>query len=59
MRCVERKPKRRGRPPKQLPEETVDQLAVLLPERRSRRRRGLDADEITGPGGLITQLAAG
>jgi putative transposase len=58
MRCVERKPKRRGRPPKQLPEETVDQLAVLLPEEAlADAVRGLDADEITGPGGLITQLA--
>ena len=58
MRCVERKPKRRGRPPKRLPEETVDQLAELLPEEAlADAVRGLDADEITGPGGLITQLA--
>ena len=58
MRCVERKPKRRGRPPKRLPEETVDQLAELLPdEALADAVRGLDADEITGPGGLITQLA--
>jgi putative transposase len=58
MRCVERKGKRRGRPPKRLPEETVDQLAGLLPdEALSDAVRGLDAEEITGPGGLITQLA--
>src|ERR1041384_8628661 len=46
MRCVERKPKRRGRPPKRLPD---DALAEAV--------RGLDPDEITGPGGLIIQLA--
>lgn len=58
MRCVERKSKRRGRPPKRLPEETVDELAELLPEEAlADAVRGLDADEITGPGGLITQLA--
>jgi putative transposase len=58
MRCVERKPGRRGRPPKRLPEETVEQLAELLPEDAlAEAVRGLDADEITGPGGLITQLA--
>lgn len=58
MRCVERKPKRRGRTPKRLPDETVEQLAELLPdEALAEAVRGLDADEITGPGGLITQLA--
>jgi len=58
MRCVERKPKRRGRPPKRLPDETVEQLAELLPDDAlAEAVRGLDPDEITGPGGLITQLA--
>ena len=58
MRCVERKGKRRGRPPKRLPDETVEQLAELLPdEALAEAVRGLDPDEITGPGGLITQLA--
>ena len=58
MRCVERKPKRRGRPPKRLPDATVEQLAELLPpEALAEAVRGLDPDEITGPGGLITQLA--
>jgi putative transposase len=58
MRCVERKPKRRGRPPKRLPDETVEQLAELLPEEALVDAvRGLEPDEITGPGGLITQLA--
>ena len=58
LRCVERKSKRRGRPPKWLPDETVDQLAGLLPdEALAEAVRGVDPDEITGPGGLITQLA--
>ena len=46
MRCVERKPKRRGRPPKRLPDETVEQLAELLPdEALAEAVRGLDAGE--------------
>jgi putative transposase len=58
MRCVEGKPKRRGRPPQRLPDETVEQLAELLAdEALADAVRGLHPDEITGPGGLITQLA--
>jgi putative transposase len=58
MRCVERKPRRRGRPPKRLPDEVADQLAGLLPdEALADAVSGLDPDQITGPGGLITQLA--
>src|SRR4051812_1207871 len=58
MRCVEREPKRRGRPPKRLSDEVGEQLAGLLPEETLQDAlRGLDADQITGPGGLITQLA--
>jgi putative transposase len=57
LRCVEGKPRRRGRAPKRLPDETVEQLAELLPdEALADAVRGLDPDEITGPGGLITQL---
>ena len=40
------------------PEETVDRLAGLLPrEQLESALEGLEADEITGPGGLLTQLA--
>ena len=55
MRCVKREPKR---PPKRLPDDVADELAGLLPdEALADAVRGLDPDEITGPGGLITQLA--
>jgi putative transposase len=58
MRCVQRKARRRGRPPTRLPEETVDRLGQLLPEEAlADAVRGLDSDAIAGPGGLITQLA--
>ena len=58
MRCVERKGTRRGRPPKGLPDESVDRLAGLLPEEAlGEAVRGLDPDQITGPDGLITKLA--
>src|SRR5215207_5611774 len=58
MQCVDRKPKRRGRPPKRLADGVGEQLAGLLPEEALQDAlRGLDAQEITGPGGLITRLA--
>ena len=58
MQCVDRKPKRRRPPAKQLPDEVAEQLAGLLPDDALQDAvRGLDADAITGPGGLITQLA--
>jgi putative transposase len=40
------------------PREVVDRLAGLLPaEALEEALEGLEADEITGPGGLLTQLA--
>ena len=58
MQCVDRKPKRRGRPPKRLADDVGEQLAGFLPEDALQDAlRGLNAHEITGPGGLITQLA--
>ena len=40
------------------PQEVVDRLAGLLPaEALEEALEGLEADEITGPGGLLTQLA--
>jgi len=40
------------------PEEVVDRLAGLLPEEALQDAlQGLEPDEITGPGGLLTQLA--
>jgi putative transposase len=45
-------------PPEQLPDEVVDRLAGLLPEDALQDAlKGLEADEITGPGGLLAQLA--
>lgn len=45
-------------PPPGPPEEVVDRLAGLLPaEELERALEGLEPDEITGPGGLVTQLA--
>ena len=58
MQCVDRKPKRRGRPPKRLADDVGEQLAGLLPDEAPQDAlRGLDTEQITGPGGLITQLA--
>ena len=58
MQCVDRKPKRRRSSAKQLPDEVAEQLEGLLPgDALQDAVRGLDADAITGPGGLITQLA--
>jgi putative transposase len=57
MQCVQ-KPRRGGRPPKRLADEAVDQLAGLLAdEALAEAVKGLDPEQITGPGGLITQLA--
>jgi len=54
--------KRRRRPgaepPEQLPEEVADRLAGLLPEEALQDAlKGLEGDQITGPGGLLSQLA--
>ena len=51
MQCVDRKPQRRGR----LADDVGEQLAGLLPEEALQDAlRGLDTEQITGPGGLIT-----
>jgi putative transposase len=63
MQCVGGKERRKRRPRgavegPRLPDEVAEQLEGLLPpERLAEAVKGLDADEITGPGGLITQLA--
>jgi putative transposase len=54
--------KRRRRPgaepPEQLPEEVADRLAGLLPaDALHDALKGLEGDQITGPGGLLSQLA--
>jgi putative transposase len=57
MQCVSRKPRRRkasGEPPA----ESVDRLQGLLPrEALEDALDGLDPEQITGPGGLLAQLA--
>jgi putative transposase len=65
MQDVTEKPssKRGGRrqpagPPDELPEEVRDRLAGLLPEEALQDAlKGLDPSEITGSGGLLSQLA--
>jgi putative transposase len=67
MQKVTEKPssRRRGRPPRrqaieasELPEGTRDRLRELLPEEALQDAlKGLDAEEITGQGGLLSQLA--
>ena len=53
-----RRPERDAEPSQQLPEEVVDRLAGLLPEDALQDAlKGLEGDEITGPGGLLAQLA--
>jgi len=57
MRCV---PKQRGsrRKSVEVPSELVDRLDGLLPaEALEEALAGLDPEQITGPGGLLTQLA--
>jgi putative transposase len=55
----ERRPERGGEPGEyELAEAVVDRLAGLLPEEALQDAvSGLEPDEITGPGGLLTQLA--
>jgi putative transposase len=67
MQKVSEKPssRRRGRPPRrqvvdpgELPEGTRDRLRELLPEEAlADALKGLDPEEITGQGGLLSQLA--
>jgi hypothetical protein len=46
------------RPPAAPPEEVADRLAGLLPaEELERALEGLEPDQVTGPGGLVSQLA--
>ena len=46
------------RPPAGPPEEVVDRLAGLLPgEELERALEGLEPERVTGPGGLVSQLA--
>jgi hypothetical protein len=62
MECVggkkrKRRSRRPGAPPR-LPDEVAEQLERLLPaDRLTEAVKGLEPDEITGPGGLITRLA--
>ena len=59
MECVPgKRRKRRSSEPPELAAEVAAQLDGLLPaDALGEAIRGLDPDEITGPGGLITQLA--
>jgi hypothetical protein len=53
-----RRPDRGVEPSEQLPEAVVDRLAGLLPEEPLQDAlKGLEGQEITGPGGLLSQLA--
>jgi putative transposase len=46
------------RPPAGPPEEVVDRLAGLLPaDELERALEGLEPEQVTGPGGLVSQLA--
>jgi putative transposase len=59
MRCVEKGQRGRREPGgPQLPDDVVDRIADLLPaEALEEALAGLSPEEITGPGGLLTQLA--
>jgi len=53
-----RRPGRDAEPPEPLPETVADRLAGLLPEEALQGAlKGLEAGQITGPGGLLSQLA--
>jgi hypothetical protein len=60
MDCVSPK-RRRGRSgmePEQLPDEVRDRVAGLLDEEALEEAvQGLRPEDLTGPGGLLTQLA--
>jgi putative transposase len=54
----ERRPRRDAEPAEQAPGEIVDRLAELLPEGAlDDAVRGLKPEELSGPGGLLSQLA--
>ena len=60
MQCVTPKRRRRGRSSEQLglPDEVRDRVAGLLDEEALEEAvRGLRAEDLTGPGGLLTALA--
>jgi putative transposase len=59
MQCLQDQPKkRRRRAPKALSQEVAEQLEGLLPEEALQEAvKGLRPEEITGAGGLLTQLA--
>lgn len=59
MRCVEKGPRKRKKVERgQLPDEVVDRLGELLPaDALQEALEGLSSEQITGPGGLLTQLA--
>src|SRR5690348_2018785 len=60
MDCVSPKRRRRrsGKEPEELPEELRDRVAGLLDEEAlDEAVQGLRPEELTGPGGLLTQLA--
>ena len=58
MQCVPKPRARRRKASGEPPPELVDRLAGLLPrEALEDALKGLEPEEITGPGGLLTQLA--
>src|SRR3954462_13308081 len=58
MQCVPKKRARRRKASGEPPPELVDRLAGLLPrEALEDALDGLDPEQITGPGGLLAQLA--
>ncbi len=60
MECVKPKRRRRGRAleREELPGEVCDRLAGLLDEEALEEAvQGLEPEDLTGPGGLLTQLA--
>jgi putative transposase len=59
MRCVEKGPRKRRKVDRErLPAEAADLLAELLPaDVLEEALEGLSPEQITGPGGLLTQLA--
>jgi putative transposase len=58
MQSKRRRPAGAEPPDQQLPEEVAERLAGLLPEEALQDAlRGLEGEQITGPGGLVSQLA--
>ena len=58
MQCVPKQRRRRQQRAPEPPSELVERLEGLLPrERLEEVLQGLDPEQITGPGGLLTQLA--